>query len=72
MNVLDIAADKLRNPRAHPAIPSEHVAIDLECVNANPFPLALDHCNTRQVADAGNAEFWRRLAGSLRKAASMV
>lgn len=72
MNALDLAADKLRDPRAHPAIPPEHVAVDLECVNANPFPLVLDYCNARQVADAVNAEFWRRLAGSLRKACDML
>ena len=33
---------------------------------------AADVCAARMVSDPVNAEFWRRLAGSLRKASAMV
>ena len=68
MNALNVAAQQLRNP----AIPAAHVAIDLECMACNPFPIALDAANARQLSDPANAEFWRRLAGSLRKALTML
>lgn len=38
----------------------------------NPQSWALQDANVRQVSDPDNAEFWRRLAGSLRKACTMI
>ena len=38
----------------------------------NPQAWARQDATARIVSDPGNAEFWRRLAGSLRKASGMI
>ncbi len=38
----------------------------------NPQSWAHQDATARIVSDPGNAEFWRRLAGSLRKASGMI
>lgn len=42
------------------------LADDVEQLASDPLQLALDHCNARQ------GEFWQRLAGSIRKALTMI
>lgn len=47
------------------------IADDMEC-EPNGIAHAVTFATARIVSDPANAEFWRRLAGSLRKASSMV
>lgn len=38
----------------------------------NPLQHAARYCDAKQRIDQRNAEFWRRLAGSLRKAVTLI
>lgn len=67
MMILSNLAEQLR----HPAIPPEHVAVELECLAANPLPIAIEFCEHLEHTQPLQAEFWRRLAGSLRRGAAL-
>ena len=50
----------------------EHTVDIVAALNAKPMQFAYQDATARIVSDPGNAEFWRRLAGSLRKASGMI
>jgi len=44
----------------------------IQAIDTCPLWAALEICEARMQSDPANAEFWRRLAGSLRKARAMI
>lgn len=49
----------------------EDALTTLEARN-DPCAYFLKYCDARQRIDPANAEFWRRLAGSVRKAQTLI